>query len=221
MSIILFSILPGVCRNPPTMDLRADLAASTRSAHEALERLMALDREHTPGRYPWYLLTMHAVVGAVERQTACDERLARLGLTAGRRKLPWLEADLRDLGLAAHELACVPAIPANVPGRVGWLYVLEGSTLGGRVMLKDAAPRLGVTSGRGAAFLAGYGDRTAEMWRTFVAALNAIAFDAAQKAACAAAAAQAFEAIGEVFRAVSVARADARLDGQLRGGLAA
>ena len=204
------------------MDLRADLSASTRPAHEALERLMQLDSAPSAARYGWYLLTMHAVVAAAENAMAGDRRLDSLGLSLGeRRKLAWLEADLRNLGLERPAGHFAPAIPADVASRVGWAYVLEGSTLGGRVMLKHMAPRLGLAAQHGARFLAGYGERTGEMWRGFVDALDAIPFEPAERKACAAGAAQAFTSIAETFRAISVAGADLGVHGQAGRGLAA
>ena len=204
------------------MDLRADLCAATRPAHESLERLLRLDSGTTAARYAWYLLAMHAVTEAAEGAMALDPRLEALGLAlAGRRKLAWLEVDLRGLGIEPAPPPFAPAIPDDVPRRVGWAYVLEGSTLGARVVLKQMAPRLDVTRERGARFLAGYGERTAAMWRSFVEALDAIPFDALERKACVAGAAQAFTCIEETFRAISIARARLGLHGQAGGGLAA
>ena len=51
----------------------------------------------------------------------------------------------------------------------GCLYVLEGSTLGGRVISRHVQSRLGSDVPR--AFLDAYGSRTGERWQAFRAAL--------------------------------------------------
>lgn len=215
MLIIFFANIPGVCRNPPTMGLRADLAASTRRAHEALERFIGLGAAPSVERYGWYLRAMHAVVAAAERAMAADARLEPYGLRlAQRRKLAWIEADLRALGLRPLEAAVAPEIPHDVPARIGWAYVLEGSTLGGRVLLEAVTRSSGLAPRDATRFLQGYGERTAAMWREFVQALDAIAFTEPERQACIAGATHAFEAIGEVFRRASVAGAGARIDRQ-------
>ena len=52
------------------------------------------------------------------------------------------------------------------------MYVLEGSTLGGRVILRQLTPRLGVRAGEGASFLAGYGEDTGKHFKAFGEALR-------------------------------------------------
>jgi heme oxygenase (biliverdin-IX-beta and delta-forming) len=54
---------------------------------------------------------------------------------------------------------------------LGCVYVLEGSTLGGRVISGQVQARLGAGVTR--LFLDGYGQRTGESWQTFRAALAA------------------------------------------------
>jgi heme oxygenase (biliverdin-IX-beta and delta-forming) len=62
--------------------------------------------------------------------------------------------------------------------RWGVLYVLEGSTLGGRLLL-DRVASLGITAAHGGAYLAA-GERPPRRWHTFVQALarqDAASFD--------------------------------------------
>jgi heme oxygenase len=179
-------------------DFRTALASATRAAHEEIERELALDGEVPLARYIAYLRSMHAVVSGFEQALVEDRDFAHLGFHA-RRKRPWLERDLRHFGVAGDVSNASP--PVDFAARVGWAYVLEGATLGGRVLYKRLAPLWSLTPEHGGSFLFGYGERTAEMWRSFVEALNALDFTAAQKEACAAGAAQAFRAIAEAFRA--------------------
>ncbi|MDT0814963.1 biliverdin-producing heme oxygenase, partial [Staphylococcus pseudintermedius] len=63
---------------------------------------------------------------------------------------------------------------------LGWLYVAEGSNLGGSVLYKLAA-RLGLDRGFGARHLAAHPDGVARHWRRFTAALDGAALSAAQE----------------------------------------
>jgi len=198
-------------------DFRTWLAEQTRAAHAAIERELALEGDVSLDRYIAYLRAMHAVIAHVEPAFEADARLRAFDLPA-RRKRHRLERDLRHFG--ADPIASPRVLPDGLAARVGWAYVLEGATLGGRVLYRRLAPRWSLTPERGGAFLAGHGDRTGEMWRAFVEALNRTAFTAEEKKACVAGAAQAFSAIAERFRA-SVAGANPGVDRQRRRGLAA
>lgn len=111
-----------------------------------------------------------------------------------RQKSSWIEADLRDLGHDDHSLGTVTScigLPKlqGVETGMGWLYTLEGATLGGRFILQDAERRLGVSPLLGGRYFAGYADKTAAMWRQFTLCLNAIdphtaRADAVEEGAC-------------------------------------
>ncbi len=47
------------------------------------------------------------------------------------------------------------------------MYVVEGSTLGGQVLSRHFADRLGVSPDRGGGFFHGYGEATGRMWMAF------------------------------------------------------
>ena len=56
---------------------------------------------------------------------------------------------------------------------LGFLYVLEGSTLGGRVLVKHFRAELPeLSSESGLAFFSGYGDETGSRWRAFTEAFG-------------------------------------------------
>lgn len=61
---------------------------------------------------------------------------------------------------------------AAVPEALGAMYVMEGSSLGGRVILKALKQSMGVDKSSGAAYFAGYEDQTGPMWHTFLEALT-------------------------------------------------
>jgi heme oxygenase len=94
------------------------------------------------------------------------------GFFAPRRKLQYLEADLRYLGCETEDLLRIRACPELPPldslGSVlGSLYVIEGSSLGGRILTRHFAGHLGVGPDAGCRFFSGYGERTGLMWSAF------------------------------------------------------
>jgi heme oxygenase len=95
-----------------------------------------------------------------------------------RQKCSWLECDLRHLGHSSETLARIPAFDrlplVDIETGLGWLYVVEGSTLGGQLLSKAAHTALGVTRERGARFFASYGSQVGSMWQEFLRSLNLI-----------------------------------------------
>jgi heme oxygenase (biliverdin-IX-beta and delta-forming) len=93
-------------------------------------------------------------------------------LLSARRKTGVLQADLRALGVMTPDLAAIercktlPRIE-TVAHVVGCLYVLEGATLGGRVVVPALENQLGITAGNGGAFFASYADHVDIMWLSF------------------------------------------------------
>lgn len=182
------------------MALRDLLRRSTRDEHAALESLLALDAPALPlAAYQEYLRGMHAFHARVEPLLRAPA-LAALGVDMGARaKRAWLEEDLRWFGLAPLDDA--PRVPAmaDASRALGCAYVLEGATLGGHVLQARLAPRFGLGPGRGATFLAGYGERTGEMWRAFLAVLEQAPERGVDEAACVDAARATFASLGEWF----------------------
>lgn len=95
---------------------------------------------------------------------------------AARRRTPLLREDLLALEVEATAIDALPLCPDlppidDTPALLGCAYVVEGSTLGGRMLAAAVAPLLGGTDA-GRRFLLGYGDRHGAMWRAFVAAIE-------------------------------------------------
>jgi heme oxygenase len=88
-----------------------------------------------------------------------------------RGKCALLEGDLVFLGLNASAVAalarCRRLPPLDTMERVlGSMYVLEGATLGGRILERRMRSLFHLNEG-GCAFFSGYGDRTASRWKEF------------------------------------------------------
>ena len=89
-------------------------------------------------------------------------------------KAKWLETDLRALGETDASLAALPKADAHLhlqteAKRFGVAYVLEGSTLGGQVLLRKLAPHIAPSKG---VYLFSYGEETGPLWRQFSQSLG-------------------------------------------------
>lgn len=92
-----------------------------------------------------------------------------------RYKLQHIHADLTTLSSQAEQQPALfhPEEKAfNVPFALGYMYVIEGSTLGGRVILKHVQEKLKLDEHRGASFFAGYGSETGVKWKNFLSNLT-------------------------------------------------
>jgi hypothetical protein len=69
--------------------------------------------------------------------------------------------------------------PLTNPAQLwGCLYVIEGATLGGQIIIKKLSDHLGLTTSSGASFFDGYGPHTGSRWKAFCAAVPADGDDA-------------------------------------------
>ncbi|ATB45434.1 biliverdin-producing heme oxygenase [Corallococcus macrosporus] len=165
------------------------LKSETRPHHERTEaQVRLMDPDLTPTAYRRHLEALHGFYGPLET------RLAGLGLDAvaglsvhARWKVPLLVEDLRALGHDDASLAHLPrcgGLPslAGVPEALGCLYVLEGSTLGGQLILRHLRRHFDGTPLGPFAFFRAYGDDVGPRWRAFGEAVNQASVVAADAA---------------------------------------
>lgn len=139
----------------------------------------SLEQLATPGGYAAALRALHGFHAAWEPAVWRTPGVMEAGLDGGRRKLPLLKADLRALGVAPSPPA--PRVRlAGTAEALGALYVLEGATLGGRIIYRHVAGPVGVTPEHGAAYYHCYGDRTGERWKAFGQAVTRFAEETGQ-----------------------------------------
>jgi len=162
-------------RRGGSRDILARLKLETAAEHaqiEAATRIMRPDiglpdyREYLERSYGFYL--------------PVEQMLERIGVWpaleldgAPRVKLPLLARDLMLLERDPSVLpicAALPQLGGGLPEAVGCAYVLEGSTLGGRVISRHVQTRLGPQVPH--RFLDAYGADTGERWQAFRAALR-------------------------------------------------
>lgn len=92
-----------------------------------------------------------------------------------RRKNPLIEADFSALSYTKNKPArSVLNLKDDISTgyAMGIMYVIEGSTLGGRVLYKNIEKHLGYNNDKGAAYFAGYGDKTGSNWKNFMLTLS-------------------------------------------------
>lgn len=137
-----------------TPDLITDLRASTRALHAQIEAAVDIEsRLATGSGYAALLAGLHGLHAGFEDALASVPGLARVRPPidlGARRRSPLLAADLTELGVAVPATAPIPAdaVPGDVAGALGCLYVLEGSARGGAVIAAMAVERFGPTVAR-------------------------------------------------------------------------
>lgn len=150
------------------------LKQRTRPQHESIERnLDLLDGTTTLTQYRALLGAFYGFYAPLEARIANTIAATQLDFDyEPRRKTPNLHADLSALGLDSAQIARLP-LCANLPdvsnaARVfGYLYVAEGSTLGGQIISRHFAQALGVSMENDGAFFQAHGAQTGAMWREF------------------------------------------------------
>lgn len=162
------------------------LEQGTRDLHARIERRVPLLHPDLHiDRYRAFLESMFGFYQPFEDALASFP-WQRAGMDFDRRrKTHLLIDDLRRLGhddasLASlrrcHDLPC----PADLLEALGCLYVVEGATLGGRILVRNVQRALGLTHVSGCAFLTSYGNAVDCMWRSFGEALVRVVQDTAE-----------------------------------------
>lgn len=166
----------------PTFDVASSLSvecrARTAALHAKVEHLLGLPNAIRSRSD--YVLWLHRFLGLyepLELSLATFSEWKALGLTLeSRSHANCLVADLTALGADPFEAARTPSslLPdlPTFPHALGALYVLEGSTLGGRLILRNIETRIGPCIEGATGFLGGRREAVGPMWRSFQAALD-------------------------------------------------
>ena len=162
--------------------LSADLKARTRPHHDAAEASPAMQAVMSDGLtrdvYRDHLARLLAFYAPAESALAGVAGLAGVvpDLDARLVKADWLREDLAALGAEAPgpeaPASPAPVAPFDVARALGALYVIEGSTLGGRLIARHLERTLGVSAHAGARFYLSYGDERGERWTALKQALD-------------------------------------------------
>jgi heme oxygenase len=151
-----------------------NLRTQTSVSHRQLEEnelsgrilLTNVDLAH----YQAYISRMYGVVAGCEK-TVFPVLLSVFPDLQKREKSMLIVNDLKITGLADMGLRQLPVCNftfSTIAEALGIMYVLEGSTLGGKVLYKNIHKSLGLDSTSGASFFWGYGTETGNMWKGFI-----------------------------------------------------
>ncbi|MGK4569334.1 biliverdin-producing heme oxygenase [Flavobacterium sp. 3HN19-14] len=154
-----------------TVSFLEDLRAETADAHKKLESLpvsMAITSPTvTKSEYGLYLNLMHDIIRDTESNVfeLLGDVIPDIG---SRRKLQWLENDLSVVGISAENKLTSLQNNFTIPFALGIMYVVEGSSLGGRFILKNINAVLDYDEKTGAQYFSGYGNTTGSHWKNFI-----------------------------------------------------
>jgi heme oxygenase len=173
------------------------LRAATHAAHERLDkRIMRSAPFASRERYGLFLQVQYLFHREIDALYRNMQLLALLPDLAARRRLHLIQQDLNDLGVAVPAPDGAPAFgkEVDIPSAFGWLYVAEGSNLGAAFLLKEAAS-LGLSETFGARHLSAAPEGRGLHWRSFTAALDAVALSPDEEACAATGANAAFACV--------------------------
>lgn len=157
------------------------LREETAAQHERIEQnpyaKAAFDQTLTIDQYRSYLTKFYGFIKPAEEQLMAEGAVNHFGLDMEiRTKSNLLEEDLIHLGMNPDEIAQLP-LCSRLPelssqARIlGYLYVIEGSTLGGQVITKQLMKFLPLSPQSGLRYFYAYGQETKPRWTEFREAL--------------------------------------------------
>lgn len=162
----------------PTASVLQQLRAATAVQHRMLEARLPLT--HCDLDFATYQRIIEAYYGfhtplqrSIDRFFAVQADHCAHVQDPERHKVPALIKDLSALGLTDAQIQGLPQcseLPVidSVAQLLGVMYVMEGATLGGQVLRRIIADRLGVDAESGGEFLDVYGRDTGRLWKTFL-----------------------------------------------------
>lgn len=155
------------------MDVHQRIKEKTQVYHQQIERSPLINQlmnaSINMADYQILLKKFHAYI------LPCEHTILNSSwpsLLDGREKTSRLTNDLLDLR-TSNKMQCKVLPPLITREDIlGYLYVIEGSTLGGQMIAKVLQDRLGLTAQYGARYFNGYGPDTIKMWTEFCQILN-------------------------------------------------
>jgi heme oxygenase len=156
------------------------LKSETTIAHRKLESttlaINLMQPEVTIGQYTAYLQAMLPVIAYTEK-IIFPVAAPFLPDLNERSKFQKILEDLHVLGVQAGLNDSMTSLWHNIlpnsTQALAHMYVMEGSTLGGKIISKHIAGVLGIEAGRGASYINCYGEKVGTMWKSFIGSLTA------------------------------------------------
>ena len=145
------------------------LRRATEIDHRAVEGAVPLMHQGLcAAQYIQCLQRIYGVVAAWEERAAdVAPQWLQPALIARQRK-HLLELDLAWFGVTGKDDSR-PTLPEtnDLPGLLGTMYVMEGSTLGGQFIARHVEAELCLSEGQGNSYFRGHGDQTGRLWKEF------------------------------------------------------
>lgn len=151
-----------------------NLRSKTSESHKNLEAIpiskLLVNPNISLHAYSLYLSLMHDVVRDFEEKIYPIMEDVILDISE-RKKASLILNDLKFIGeekKKGHSVFKNSNVNFSVPFAMGMLYVLEGSTLGGRFILKNIQENLKLNEENGVSYFAGYGNKTGSYWKKYL-----------------------------------------------------
>ncbi|RYD57840.1 MAG: biliverdin-producing heme oxygenase [Sphingobacteriales bacterium] len=151
------------------------LRSETKEAHQALEKLIIprIKNIRSNEDYISLLNLFYGYFKPVEGllyQHLSDKEVPAF---SERRKSGSIVNDIQSAGGESTDVVCtnLPSI-SNSNEAMGAMYVMEGSTLGGKIISKMIQQALSLPTDESVSFFKGYGESSDEMWASFTHALD-------------------------------------------------
>jgi heme oxygenase len=124
--------------------------------------------------YVALLNDFYGYFGGLEQQIERYVNTSNMTDYNDRRKTAAIAEDIEALGGIVPPIASGHELPeiSNYLKALGALYVIEGSTLGGKIISKMVQQHLQLDGTAGLSFFSSYGDNTEQMWERFKDVLN-------------------------------------------------
>jgi len=152
--------------------INEQLKDSTQVSHQALEKKMVsiIKKIRTRQDYVNFLKLMYGYYSALERRV--QEYVSEMEI-GKRRKAERLLEDISYFESTSTPDLCneLPPISSHAEA-LGAMYVMEGSTMGGKIIARMIEGQAGINGPSGFSFFNGYGEETGKMWEEFKLFLN-------------------------------------------------
>lgn len=149
--------------------LSQDLKESTENIHREAEKIMVrwLKRIKSREDYVVFLNWLYGYYAPVEDRIRAQLSDANFPDIDRRSRADYLLRDMEDAGIPLPPPEHCPELPVidSFGKALGALYVLEGSTLGGRIIATMLIRQL--DADKGISWFSSYGNETEGMWQSF------------------------------------------------------
>jgi heme oxygenase len=156
--------------------LSEKLRETTKNNHQLLEKKLVQNIKsiRTKEQYSALLGLFYSFFGGMEIKINQEIDTEKLTDYLQRRKAAALGEDLQQLNTQKPALAAGEEVPqiTNHLQALGALYVMEGSTLGGKIISKMIRQQIGEPHMAGLSFFNGYGEQSEAMWHRFKAVID-------------------------------------------------